>query len=121
MRKPLAAPEQRSLNALVGPSETLVMEQKNHAEFSAAKKALSEDFAEAYDGKMFLRNYGWIGAAVAILVAALWLAAAAVVWAEGAETKLLVLLSAAPSAQTTAAAASHNAPTRIATAAPIQP
>ncbi len=45
--------------------------------------------------RMFLRNYGWIGAAVAILVAALWLAAAAVVWAEGAGTKLLVLLSAA--------------------------
>jgi len=93
--KLLAATEQRSLNALVGPSETLVMEQKNHAKFSAAKKALSEDFAEAYDGRMFLRNYGWIGAAVAILVGALWLAAAAVVWAEGAQTKLLVLLSAA--------------------------
>ena len=43
--KPLDATEQRSLNALVGPSETFVMEQKNHAEFSAAKKALSEDFA----------------------------------------------------------------------------
>jgi uncharacterized membrane protein YgcG len=93
--QPLAATERRSLNALVGPGESLAMEQKNHATFSAAKKALSEDFAEAYDGKMFLRNYGWIGAAVAIFVAAIWLAASAVVWAEGATTKLLVLLSAA--------------------------
>ena len=93
--RPLAATEQRSLNALVGPGESLVMEQKNHATFSAAKKALSEDFAKAYDGKMFLRNYGWIGAAVAVFVAALWLAASAVVWAEGATTRLLVLISAA--------------------------
>jgi uncharacterized membrane protein YgcG len=93
--KPLAGPEQRSLNALAGPGETLVMEQKNHAEFSAAKKVLWEDFAKAYDGKMFLRNYGWIGAAVVILIAAIWLAAGTVVWAEGASTKLLVLLSAA--------------------------
>ena len=92
--RPLEATEQRSLNALVGPGESLVMEQKNHATFSAAKKSLSEGFAEAYDGKMFLRNYGWVGAAVAIFVAALWLAASAVVWAEGATTKLLVLLSA---------------------------
>jgi len=93
--QPLTAPEQRSLNALVDANGSIVMEQKNHAEFSAAKKALSEDFAKAYDGTMFLRNYGWIGAAVAIFVATLWLAASAVVWAEGATTKLLVLLSAA--------------------------
>ena len=93
--KPLPAAEQRSLNALVGPNESLAMEQENHATFSAARKALSEDFKAAYDGKVFLRNYGWIGAAVAIFVAALWLAASAVVWAEGATTKLLVLISAA--------------------------
>ena len=92
---PLAAIEQRSLNALVAPGESLVMEQKNHATFSAAKTSLREGFAEAYDGKMFLRNHGWVGAAVAIFVAGLWLAASAVVWAEGATTRLLVLLSAA--------------------------
>jgi hypothetical protein len=106
--KPLAASEQRSLNALVGPGESLVMEQENHATFSAAKKALSADFAEAYEGRLFLRNYGWIGAAVAIMVAALWLAASAVVWAEGATTKLLVLLSAAGMA--IAALVFHAAP-----------
>jgi uncharacterized membrane protein len=71
------------------------MDQKNHATFSAAKKALSDRFTAAYEGKLFLRNYGWIGAAVVIFLAALWLAAAAVVWTEGASTKLLALLSAA--------------------------
>src|SRR4029450_3530787 len=93
--QPLDAAEQASLNTLVGPNDSLVMEQKNHEAFSAAKKALSDRFAEAYDDKLFLRNYGWIGAAVVVLLAALWLADGAVVWAEGASTRLLALLSAA--------------------------
>jgi uncharacterized membrane protein YgcG len=93
--QPLASAEQASLNTLVSPNESLEMDQKNHATFSAAKKALSDRFTAAYEGKLFLRNYGWIGAAVVIFLAALWLAAAAVVWTEGASTKLLALLSAA--------------------------
>jgi len=92
---PLQPPEAAALDALVEPNGSIVMEQKNHADFSAAQKVLSERYKAAYDGTMFLRNYGWIGAAVAIFVAALWLAAGAVVWAEGATTRLLVLLSAA--------------------------
>ena len=91
---PLAVPEQASLNLLVSPNDSLVMEQKNHETFSAASKALSNRYAEAYDGKLFLRNYGWIGAAFIIFIAAFWLAAAAVVLAEGAGSELLVLLSA---------------------------
>jgi uncharacterized membrane protein YgcG len=91
---PLAEPEAASLNLLVGPNDSLVMEQKNHETFSAAIKALGARYAEAYDGKLFLRNYGWIGAAFVIFVAALWLAAATVVLAEGAGSQLLVLLSA---------------------------
>jgi hypothetical protein len=93
--QPLAPAEQGSLDALVSPNSSLLMDQKNHATFSAAKKSLNGSFAEAYDGKMFLRNLGWIGAAVVIFVGALWLAAALVVLAEGAETRPLVVLSAA--------------------------
>jgi uncharacterized membrane protein YgcG len=92
---PLAEPEAASLNLLVAPNDSLVMEQKNHETFSSAIKALGARYAEAYDGKLFLRNYGWIGAAFVIFVAALWLAAATVVLAEGAGSELLVLLSAA--------------------------
>jgi uncharacterized membrane protein YgcG len=92
---PLGAAEQASLNALVGPNDSIVMEQKNHATFSSAIKALGSRYADAYDGKLFLRNYGWIGATVVIFIAALWLAAATVVLAEGAGSQLLVLLSAA--------------------------
>jgi uncharacterized membrane protein YgcG len=106
--QPLASAEMASLNSLVGPSETLVMEQKNHAAFSAAKKALSDSFSEAYDGKLFLRNYGWIGAAAVIFIGAIWLAASAVVLAEGAGSRLLVLFSAAGMA--IAALVFHAAP-----------
>ena len=93
--QPLASAEQSSLNALLSPNESLIMEQKNHASFTAAKRALSDRFSGDYEGKLFLRNFGWIGAAIAIFVGALWLAAAAVVLAEGAGNRLLVLLSAA--------------------------
>ena len=93
--QPLADAEQRALNRLVSHNESLAMEQKNHATFSAAKKALSDRFAQAYDGKLFLRNHGWIGAAMVAFVVALWLAASAVIVAEGAGHSLLVLLSAA--------------------------
>ena len=93
--RPLDPAEQSSLNTLLSPNETLAMEQKNHATFSAAKKALSDRYSEAYDGKLFLRNYGWMGAAVVAFIAAIWAAAASVVLAEGAGNQLLVLLSSA--------------------------
>ena len=91
----LADAEEAALNALAQPGESLVMEQKNHSEFGSAKNRMSTRFAKEYDGKMFLRNYGWIAAAFVVLVAAIWLAAGAVVWAEGASSKILVLLSGA--------------------------
>lgn len=90
---PLDGAEMASLNALVGPSETLVMEQKNHEAFSEAKKQLSDHYSKAYDGRLFLRNYGWMGAAVAIWLAAFWLSAASVILAEGAGSRILVLLA----------------------------
>ena len=106
--RPLALAEQSSLDTLLSPNESLEMDQKNHASFIAAKKALSDRFAEAYDGKLFLRNYGWIGAAVVVWLAAIWLSAGAVVLAEGAGSSLLVLLSAA--GMTIAALVFHGAP-----------
>ena len=94
-RQPLGSAEMAALNALVNPNESIAMEQSKHGYFSAAKKALSTSFAEAYENKLFLRNYGWIGAAVVIFAAAVWLAAAAVVLAEGAGSELLILFATA--------------------------
>jgi len=105
---PLASAEAAALNALVSTNDTVIMEQKNHEAFAAAKKALSERFAEAYDGKLFLRNYGWMGAAIVVFIAAIWLTAAAVVMSEGAGSAILVLLAAAGMA--IAALVFHAAP-----------
>ena len=69
------------------------MEQKNHVEFAAAKKALDDAFKERFDGKMFLRNWGWALAGVALFLAALWLTAAAVVAATGVLDLRIVLLA----------------------------
>jgi uncharacterized membrane protein YgcG len=91
--QPLAVDEQASLDALLDPNSSLVMEQKNHASFSAAKKELSDRFSKAFEGRMFNRNYGWIGAAVVILVAAMWLAAVTVVLAESGGQSPLALFS----------------------------
>ncbi|HYC94375.1 MAG TPA: DUF2207 domain-containing protein, partial [Sphingomicrobium sp.] len=106
--QPLGSAELAALNALVSPNDSIQMEQKNHAYFSRAKKVLSDSFARAYEDKLFLRNYGWIGAAVLVFLTAMWLAAAAVVLAEGAGNRLLVLLSAA--GLTIAALLFHAAP-----------
>ena len=92
--QPLGSAELAALNRLVSPNESRLMEQKNHAYFSAAKKTLGDSFAKAFEGKLFLRNYGWIGAAVVILVATIWLVAALIVLSEGASTRPLVLFSA---------------------------
>ena len=93
--RPLEAAESAALDALVSRDDSILMDQKNHAYFSRAKKILSDRFGEAYDGKLFLRNLGWMSAAVVAFMAAVWLAAAAVVLAEGAGHQLLILLSAA--------------------------
>lgn len=93
--QPLAPSELAALNALVEPNSSLVMEQTKHAYFSAAKKVLGDKYSAAYEGRLFNRNYGWMGAAVVILVAALWLAAVAVVLAESGGQSPLVLFSCA--------------------------
>jgi uncharacterized membrane protein YgcG len=90
---PLSSAERDSLNALVGPSGTVVMEKENHAKFSSAFKALKSGFADSYEGTMFHRNYEWIGAAVVFWLAALWLTSVVIVLTEGAGSPILLLLS----------------------------
>jgi uncharacterized membrane protein YgcG len=93
---PLPEPEQAMLRELASSGESIVMEQKNHAKFSAAKKALNEAFKTRFEGKLFHRNWGWALAGVVVFLAALWLTAAAVVAATGVleVTQVLVALGA---------------------------
>ena len=91
--QPLPPEEAAALHKLMGPGESIVMEQKNHVEFAAAKKALDDAYSDRFDGKLFLRNWGWALAGVALFLAALWLTAAAVVAATGVLDLTVVLVA----------------------------
>jgi len=71
--------EKAALDELCLPNESIVMEQKNHENFSSAKNSLSEILKVRYEGKLFKRNYGWAGAGLLLFAAGLWLTAASVV------------------------------------------
>ncbi len=81
---PLAPAEEAMLRELAMSGETIAMDNENHAKFSAAKKALNEDFKKRFEGKLFHRNVGWALAGLMMFVAALWLTGAAVAAATGA-------------------------------------
>ena len=90
---PLPDAEQAMLASLASSGDSIVMEQKNHAKFSAAKKALDETFKKRYEGKLFHRNWGWALAGIVVFIVALWLTAAAVVSATGILDTTMVLVA----------------------------
>jgi uncharacterized membrane protein YgcG len=94
--EPLPPEEEAALRELAMTGEQIVMEQKNHEKFSAAKKGLDEVLKAAYEGVMFNRNWGWAGAGIILFAVAFWLVAAAVVAAtDGASIwQILVTLGA---------------------------
>jgi len=94
--EPLPDEEQAALTSLVSPGESIVMEQKNHTKFSAAKNVLEQNLKRRYEGKLFNKNWGWAIAGVLFFAAALWLVAASVVAASGISlTSVLVPVGAA--------------------------
>jgi uncharacterized membrane protein YgcG len=76
---PLPPEEEAALRELAMTGEQVMMEQKNHAKFAAAKKDLDDVLKTAYEGVMFNRNWGWAAAGVILFAVAFWLVAAAVV------------------------------------------
>ena len=93
--EPLPPDEEAALRELARTGETIVMEQKNHAKFSAAKRGLDAFLKEQYEGKLFNKNWGWAVAGVLLFVAAIWLVAASIVAAFGLDiTMVLVPLGA---------------------------
>ena len=94
--EPLPPDEEAALRELASTGESIVMEQKNHAKFSAAKKGLEKILKEQYEGKLFNKNWGWAFAGVLLLIAAIWFVAASIVAASGLDvTMVLVALGAA--------------------------
>jgi uncharacterized membrane protein YgcG len=70
--------EESALDCLCRPGDEIMMEQKNHEKFSAAKDALNEVLKARYEGKLFKRNYGWAAAGLLLFAALFWLTCAAV-------------------------------------------
>ena len=91
---PLAADEEAALRELASTGSSIVMEQKNHARFSSAKKGLEEILKTAYEGKLFHRNWGWAIAGLLLLLTGLWLVAAAIVASAGASDLAMVAIPA---------------------------
>ena len=82
-KEPLPDEEEAALDCLCRPGEEIMMEQKNHENFSAAQSALQEILKVRYEGKLFKRNYGWAAAGLFIFIALFWLVCAAVDVATG--------------------------------------
>ena len=82
---PGPAEEDSLLTTLIGGATgSIVMKQEEHATFERAKKGLDEQLAERFDGKLFHRNWGWIGAGAGLFLAVLLLTAATAGLAAGA-------------------------------------
>ncbi len=75
----LPADEEAALRELAQTGESILMDNKDHAKFSAAKNSLSEVLKTQYEGRMFRRNWGWALAGLVLFAAMLWLTAAALV------------------------------------------
>jgi uncharacterized membrane protein YgcG len=71
-------PEASMLSRLFAGGDSILMEQKNHATFSAAKDALEAGLKRAYEGRLFVRNRIWAVRGLVLMVGALALPAATV-------------------------------------------
>lgn len=87
---PLPPEEEDALRKLAMTGETIMMVQKNHEKFSAAQSSLTEALKEQYQGRLFNKNWGWAIAGAVLLVAAVWVAAAAVVASYGLSDLMMV-------------------------------
>ncbi|HEX6218489.1 MAG TPA: hypothetical protein VFZ35_04365, partial [Sphingomicrobium sp.] len=88
--QPLADAEQSMLTQIAMTGESIVMEKENHEKFSSAKKMLDSSLKRQFEGRMFVRNYGWAATGIAVTIAVLWLTAASVMAATGTVDRLQI-------------------------------
>ena len=75
---PPEEPEASMLSRLFAGGDSILMDQKNHSTFSAAKDELDAGFKQDYEGRLFVRNGIWAVRGLVLMVAAIALPAAAV-------------------------------------------
>ncbi len=74
----LAEPEASMLSRLFAGGDSILMEQENHATFSAAREALEAGLKRNYEGRLFVRNQMWAVRGLVLMVALLAFPAAIV-------------------------------------------
>jgi uncharacterized membrane protein YgcG len=78
----LPDPEAAMHARLFASGDSVLMDNKYHATFTAARTALSSGLSSAYEGKLFKRNHDWSLFGLLLLAAAMWLPAALIVATE---------------------------------------
>ena len=91
--QPLEAAEQAAIDELVGPGETIAMDNENYAIFSAANNGLAKSYATRFEGATFNRNIGWGFAAIGAWLLGMLLTAIVTLWVEGVAGSTWFLLS----------------------------
>ena len=91
--EPLPPAEEAMLRELAMSGESILMDNENHEKFSAAKKALKDNFKKRFEGVLFHRNWGWALAGLALFLAAIWAVGVAVALATGVSGLTPVLVS----------------------------
>jgi uncharacterized membrane protein YgcG len=81
-RGDLAGPEKAMIDALFTGSDTIEMDNKNHARFSLARTRLNNGLEEAYKDTTFVRNQGWAWMGVALVFTAMLLVAVAIAFSD---------------------------------------
>jgi len=63
--------ESDMMRELFASGDTILMDDKNHARFSAASSALAKEYKKQYEGTMFVRNWMWSIRGIAVTILAL--------------------------------------------------
>ncbi|MBA3677069.1 MAG: DUF2207 domain-containing protein [Sphingosinicella sp.] len=85
----LPAPEADMVTRLFAGEDSVLMDNENHAIFSAARSALESGLKKQYETSLFIRNWMWSVRGALIMGLAVWLVAAALIFAgAGASSRM---------------------------------
>ena len=79
----LPAPESDMVDSLFRSGDRILLDDENHATFTAAKNRLREGLENIHKGKLFLTNLRWSLGGVLLMLAAMAPAAALTMWLDG--------------------------------------
>ena len=91
--QPLDVAEHVAIDMLVGPGETIAMDNENHSTFASVISGLSDAYGKRFEGVAFNRNLGWAFASVGVAVLVLLVTALSIVWVEASGGSTMMMLA----------------------------